>query len=414
VRYDLESGLGFLVKGDRNNVAPRLAVAYAPDRHTVIRAGFGMFYDRYNLTFFLISSPQRPPMIAGLPTSKNMTAGTWLLNFISVQGGPPPVPPDEAARAARTLFATGAFPPNLRVYQGGSVVDPNSKTPYSEQASLQIDRELGGSLSVSAGYLFVGSHKQVRPANLNIGQPVSAQPNGKSFFGFNKLDANAGIYYYTDNSGNSAYHGLTLSATARRGRALRLNANYTLSKTLDDGTFTVFVNTPQDLYNRSQERAVSIQDVRHRLVANFTAAGPPDTLLHGFELSGIATLQSPRPFTIFVGFDANADTNPVTDRVGLAARNTYRGDSFRSLDLRLSRTIGVGQGTRTLQLIAEVFNVFNRANVNEVNTVYGAPDFVGPTPQHYGDGIGAPAPSFGTPRNVFNPRQFQFAAKVAF
>jgi outer membrane receptor protein involved in Fe transport len=414
VRYDVETGLGFLVNGDHNNVAGRAGFAYAPDSHTVIRAGYGLFFDRYNLTFFLISSPQRPPMIAGLPFSKNMETGTWLLNFITVQGGPPFVPPDEAARAARRLFLTGAFPPNLRVYQGGSVVDPNSKTPYSEQANLQVDRELGPNLVLSAGYLFVGSHKQVRPANLNIAPPVSTQPNGKSFFGFGKLDPNAGIYYYTDNSGNTAYHGLTLSAAARHGSSLRLNANYTLSKTLDDGTFTVFVSTPQDLYHRSQERATSIQDVRHRFVANFTAAGAEGSLLRGFELSGILTLQSPRPFTIFVGFDANADTNPVTDRVGLVGRNTYRGDSFRSLDLRLSRTLSLGAPSRRLQLIAEVFNLFNRVNVNEVNTVYGAPDFVGPVPQHYGDGITAPAPSFGTPRNVFNPRQFQFAAKVLF
>jgi hypothetical protein len=243
---------------------------------------------------------------------------------------------------------------------------------------------------------------------------VSRQPNGKSFFGFGKRDPNAGIYYYTDNSGNTAYHGVTLSAAARYSSFLRLNANYTFSKTLDDGTFTVFVSTPQDLYNRSQERATSIQDVRHRFVANFSATGNEGSLLQGFELSGILTLQSPRPFTIFVGFDANADTNPVTDRVGLVARNTYRGDSFKALDLRLSRTFNLGARSRKLQLIAEVFNLFNRVNVNEVNTVYGAPDFVGPVPQHYGDGVTAPAPSFGTPRNVFNPRQFQFAAKVLF
>src|SRR4029434_696856 len=119
-------------------------------------------------------------------------------------------------------------------------------------------------------------------------------------FNFAKLDPNAGLYYYTDNSGNSAYHGLTLSAAQRYGKHLRLNANYTFSKTLDDGTFTVFVNTPEDLSKRQLERALSIQDVRHRFVANFTAAGADRTVFRGFELSSIVTLQSPRPFTIFV------------------------------------------------------------------------------------------------------------------
>src|SRR5262249_43242348 len=237
-----------------------------------------------------------------------------------------------------------------------------SRTPYREQATWGVGREVGKARVAGAGSLFVGPNKQVRPANLNIAPPVSTLPNGKSFFGFGKLDPNAGIYYYTDNSGNSAYHGLTLTAAARHGRSLRLNANYTLSKTLDDGTFTVFVSTPQDLYHRSQERATSIQDVRHRFVANFTAAGADDSLLRGFELSGILPLQPPRPFTTFAGFDATADTNPVPARVGLAARNPSRGDSFKSLALRLPRPFGLGDARRKLQLIAEVFNVFNRVN----------------------------------------------------
>lgn len=282
----------------------------------MVRAGYGLFYDRYNLTFFLTSAAFRPPRIDGLPITNNMDVGTFLLNIVTVQGGPPAVGPDEAARVARAFFLGGTFPPNLRVYQGGSLVDPNRKTPYSGQASLQIEREVSRSLLLTAGYLFVGSHKQVRAANRNIGQPVGTLPNGKPFFGFSKLDPNAGLFYQTDNSGNSAYHGLSVSAAGRYGTHLRLNANYTFSKTMDDGTFTVFVHTPQDLYHRSQERALSIQDVRHRFVSSFMLAGPDKTWLRGFELSGIVTLQSPRPFTIFVGFDANQDTNPVTDRVG--------------------------------------------------------------------------------------------------
>jgi hypothetical protein len=414
VRYDVETGLGFLVNGDRNNIAPRIAVAYAPNKRTVIRTGYGLFYDRYNLTFFFISAPQRAPRIAGLPESRNMDTGTWLLSQVAVQAGPPAVAPNTPALAARALLTSGAFPPNLRVYQGGSVVDRNSRTPYSQQASLQIDRELGQGLVVSAGYLFVGAHKQVRPANLNIGAPSGTLPNGKSLFNFAKVDPNAGIFYYTDNSGNSTYHGATVSAAQRYGRYLRLNANYTLSKTLDDGTFAVFVSTPEDLYRRGLERALSIQDVRHRFVANFTATGPEKTMFRGFELSSIVTMQSPRPFTIFAGFDVNADNNPVTDRVGLSGRNTYRGDGLRTVDMRLSRSFRLGREQRRLQLMAECFNLFNRANVNEVNSVYGAPDFVGPQPREYRDGATAPNPFFGTPRNVFNPRQFQFAAKFLF
>jgi hypothetical protein len=62
----------------------------------------------------------------------------------------------------------------------------------------------------------------------------------------------------------------------------------------------------------------------------------------------------------------------------------------------------------------DAFNALNRANVDEVFSVYGTPDFIGPVPQHYGDGIGGADPSFGSPRTAFNPRQLQFSANLRF
>jgi len=62
-----------------------------------------------------------------------------------------------------------------------------------------------------------------------------------------------GIFYFTDSTGNSAHHGLTLQATERAGKYLRLNANYTFSKVLDYGKFLVFVDTPQSNAQRNLE-----------------------------------------------------------------------------------------------------------------------------------------------------------------
>ncbi len=84
------------------------------------------------------------------------------------------------------------------------------------------------------------------------------------------------------------------------------------------------------------------------------------------------------------------------------------------MDLRLSRTLHLKGEQRQLQLMADAFNLFNRANVDEVFSVYGAPDFVGPAPKHYKDGVTAPVSAFGTPRTVFNPRTLQFAVKFSF
>lgn len=453
LRWDFEAGLTRQINHDLHDFAPRLGIAYSPNPRTVIRAGFGLFYDRYNLTFLFVTFPQRPPkqvfdLANGqpviLPVRQGAQTAGWALNQEPTIVIPTPNGPlvlADAAADARTLLTTGQLPPNFflppnpattgrfLVTVASDGVDPKSRTPYSEQASLEIDREIGKGLTLSAGYLFVSAHKLVRPVDLNIPCPVGTQtvvrnsnnvivnclgtPPGKDVFP-GTVPYNVGLVYVVDDSGNSVFHGLTLQASERAGKYFRLNANYTFSRTLDDGTFLTFVSTPQDLYKRSLERGNSNQDVRNRFIANFVAEGPEKTFLRNFELSSVVTAQSGRPFTIFVGFDANHDTNPVTDRVGSLARNTYIGDKLVSLDLRLSRFFQLQERLR-LQLIAEAFNLFNRPNVDEVLTVYGAPDFLGSVPRQYKDGVTSPAnPGFGSPRTVFNPRRFQFAAKLTF
>src|SRR5712692_151811 len=463
VRWDFEAGLTKQIKHDLNNFAPRIGFAYSPNRRTVIRVGGGIFYDRYNLGFLFVTFPQRPPAenchifnssnspippgapcdVAELPGPRQgaNTAGYSLNQDPTVFGPTPSGYLSNAAADAKVLLTTGQVPPNFFFPPNPATsgrflntvatdgVDPNSRTSYSEQASLEIDREIGKGLTISSGYLFVSAHKLVRAENLNVSCPVGAtqtrnssnvlinctggaQQFGKDFF--NGPEYNSGLVYYTDNSGSSIYHGLTLQASERAGQHFWLCANYTYSKTLDDGTFTTFVSTPQDLYKRNLERSNSNQDLRHRFIANFVATAPEKSFLRNFELSSIITVQSARPFTIFAGFDANNDTNPVTDRVGLSARNTYHGDSLKSVDVRLSRYFQLREHVK-LQVVAEAFNLLNRANVDEVFSVYFAPVFIGATPQHYKDRVATPSnPGFGSPRTTFNPRQFQFAARITF
>jgi hypothetical protein len=219
-----------------------------------------------------------------------------------------------------------------------------------------------------------------------------------------------------DSSVNANYHGMTIQAVERLGKYFSLNANYTFSKAIDNGNFTTFINFPQNSFDRKAERALSNQDLRHRFVANFSANSPDhgSVFTRGWMLSSIVNIQSGRPFTLYTGFDANGDTNPVTDRVGTVGRNTYTGDPLRVWDLRLSRRIRANEQIR-VDLMVDAFNLLNRPNVEEVNTVYAAPDFFGnPVPQHYKDGVSAPNPGFGAPRSMLNPRQLQFALKVTF
>jgi hypothetical protein len=485
MRWDYETGLGDTVKNYYKAFQPRVGFAYSPDKHTVIRAGFGLFSDRYNIGFFFVTHPQRPTTFVCVAPTPNCPAGgnfplpgirdgafnaTYALNQLPFIPGANPFGP-QPADAAANLLLNGAYQPVKLITDvtkgefspvGDGTVERGSKMPYAEQGSLEIDREIGHGLVVNVGYLFVSSHHQVRAENLNVcpeNTTGGASPSlttgwyqcgsnafgnytpppadftpGKSFF--QSVLIPVGLLYYTDNSGNSVYHGVTLSASERVGQYFRFNANYTFSKTLDDGTFTTFVSTPQDLYHRSAERANSNQDVRNRFLANFTVAAPKskDTNIafRDWEASGIITLQGARPFTIFVGHDANNDTNPVTDRVGLAARNTYWGDKLKTVDVRFSRAFYFRERQR-LELAADVFNMLNRNNVDEVDSVYTSPDFCGAAPHNYNDavskkiqtdplsfigsctgGVPFPNPDFGKPRKVFNAREFQISFKYSF
>ncbi|MGA2844308.1 MAG: TonB-dependent receptor [Candidatus Acidiferrales bacterium] len=486
IRYDFESGLSKQINPHYNGVQPRLGLAWSPNNKTVVRAGAGLFDDRYNLSFLFITQPQRPVIIPGetLPgIRQGANTATWVLNQLTPGplAGPPTflLPANAAATLVTTgqvpdQFITGPCPPSCTA--GAGMVQHNSKIPYSEQANLEIDREIGHGLTVSAGYLWVAAHHLVRASNLNVCPPFGAPagttvptinpgipncaptpappagwPAGKAYFGAAGVPGggaaydNAGLLYSTDNTGNSVYNGLTLQVTERAGQYFSLNANYTFSHTLDDGTFTTFVSTPQDLYNRGLERANSNQDVRQRFVTNFTGTTPIHSILRNFSMSSIVTLQTGRPFTMFVGFDANGDTNPVTDRVGNLGRNTYYGDPLYSWDLRISRYFQIRERLR-LDLMVDAFDLLNRPNVDEVTSVYGAAVICGGTavPKNYRDRATretqaqaanfnptdpatftcpnlAPVPSppvpnglFGAPRTMLNPRQFQFAAKFAF
>ncbi len=486
IRYDFESGLSKQINPHYNGVQPRLGLAWSPNNKTVVRAGAGLFDDRYNLSFLFITQPQRPVIIPGetLPgIRQGANTATWVLNQLTPGplAGPPTflLPANAAATLVTTgqvpaQFITGPCPPSCTA--GAGMVQHNSKIPYSEQANLEIDREIGHGLTVSAGYLWVAAHHLVRADNLNVCPPFGAPagttvptinpgipncaptpappagwPAGKAYFGAAGVAGggaaydNAGLLYSTDNTGNSVYNGLTLQVTERAGQYFSLNANYTFSHTLDDGTFTTFVSTPQDLYNRGLERANSNQDVRQRFVTNFTGTTPIHSILRNFSMSSIVTLQTGRPFTMFVGFDANGDTNPVTDRVGNLGRNTYVGDPLYSWDLRISRYFQIRERLR-LDLMVDAFDLLNRPNVDEVTSVYGAAVICGGTavPTNYRDKATretqaqaaafnptdpatftcpnlAPVPSppvpnglFGAPRTMLNPRQFQFAAKFSF
>jgi hypothetical protein len=452
LRYDFESGLSQQMDVSHKGFQPRIGLAYSPDKKTVIRAGFGLFNDRYALSFLFITYPQRPAILQNAdlpPNRRGAESAVYELNqYPFIPGLPTP------AQLAATFFKTGEVmshsvlgTPFGPTPVGYSYTDRNSPIPYSEQASLEINREVGHGFTVGAGYMFVAAHHLLRSTLGNLcpvqgitggpypcaaaGPPPPGYPAGKNYYsGIPRYPA--GLICCNDLTGNSVYHGGTFQVNKTAGKYATLNASYTLSHTLDDGTFATFISVPEDVFRRGLERATSNQDARHRFVSNFSLTAPSNSFLRNFVLSNIVILQSPRPFTLFVGFDSNNDLIPAADRVGNLARNTYKGDSYQTWDIRLGRTINLNREGTRLEIAADAFNFLNRTNVDEINPVYGTYNLCGgQLPSQYKDAAsqaiqagqvggcpaaGPPVPNalFGTARTMFNPRQLQLSLKLMF
>jgi outer membrane receptor protein involved in Fe transport len=231
LRWDFETGLGNTINSDYRGFQPRVGFAFSPDPKTVIRGGFGTFFDRNNLTFFFTTGNQKaisgyfcnPPSAdptcaaAGLSgvnvpmIQKQAASGGWQLSADPGYPGTPaiPCPPflncaplpggtiSVAALQAYLILNAGgnglpAYPSvtltgtcNLTLEGpagacgvGAGGIQRNARLPYAEQASLQIDHQFGKGLTVEAGFLFVGAHKLVRGNNINVPCPYgTAKPN---------------------------------------------------------------------------------------------------------------------------------------------------------------------------------------------------------------------------------------------
>jgi hypothetical protein len=127
-------------------------------------------------------------------------------------------------------------------------------------------------------------------------------------------------------------------------------------------------------------------------------------VLHDFKFSWSLTAQAGRRFNVFAGSDANGDGNPLSDRPGTLGRNTLKGPRFATFDLRIARPVRLGERV-SAEFSADFFNLFDRVNVTDLNTVYGGIDLsVAPNP----------ILGFNTPRDAANPFQFQYGVKLRF
>src|SRR5712692_3284624 len=466
IRWEWETWPSNVLSTQWKNFDPRLGLAYRVGRkkNVVVRGGFGLFHGIIPAPLLACQIPScggtsnitqlNNGKYPGRPFEDNLNAKTELFAFASG--------PAITGLGLEALIKDGAYPDNTTDpftnpfpgctpitncgFFGPSVIvrfDQNHKNPYGVQASLAVEFEPLPDTTVSISGLHIRGVHLGSFFNVNQPDPNTTFTTAERTFhdsqgrsGLKNLYCSAlpcpfhpgvrtfpiAVYFEATSRWDSQYDGLLINLNKRLTHNFSYGVSYTWSKSIDDGPNPSFVLIPQDSQNFRAERALSSDDVRNRLVLNATVTTPKtwNVFARDYQFGLITTIQSPNRFSKFAGFDANGDIFGNNDRVGIEPRNTFVGDNFRSVDLRVSRKFTFRE-KRSVEIFAEAFNLSNTLNVRFFNTVYGASDFCpfnaaafgcqgGPFPNREG----SPNPLYATPRAVFNPRQIQLALKFNF
>jgi Carboxypeptidase regulatory-like domain/TonB dependent receptor/TonB-dependent Receptor Plug Domain len=406
IRYDFEHlPAGF--NQDTNNLSPRIGLAWSPSPKWVFRAGYGIFFDRY-----VLANLTRAIEKNGSQGFEQVADGRVAASlFAAAQGGPLSAP---AAGIAPSIFSP----------------DPRMATPYSQQASAGAEYLLAKNLTVRADYLFVRGVKLPRTINVNLFPPVvltlanaaslgipnpMPQQIGREVFSPGRLNTKVDAIYELQNSASSTYNGTSLTLSRTMNEDLEFSASYTLSKTYDNASD--FDEQPQNPFDPSTENALSRQHQQQRFVfsalwelpigdeednggkSNQSAGWITRSFSH-IELAPIFTAESGRPVNPLTGLDSNrSHAFPLSGRPLDFGRNSLQTPAIVTMDLRVLKYFPFG-GVKRLDVVAEFFNLFNSANVSQINPVFGS-------------GV-TPIPGFQQPIAGTGARQIQFSLDFEF
>ena len=405
------NGVGDTVYGyDWKAFAPRLGFAWQPSASgdTVIRGGFGTFYNRLQVgsQSFLIWGQY--PFINPYTFTSSQAQPITLSN------------PFPTSNAVTTITVTG--------------VDENFKNPRSYQWNLGFQRQLPASLVADIAYVGSSSRHQMLTTNINqapAGPGTPAQVNARRPY-----PQYGTINFYTwDGTGD--YHSLQSKLTRRLADGLTFTASYTYSKSIDDG------NARTNQFDASTGRGPSSFDIGQRFVISGTydvpfgegrrwlTSGLGSHILGGWQVTPVFQKQSGQPLTatlsgnfsnsgggtdrpnvvgdpnanaphtiqqwfdtsVFQVFPASGQANAPYS-FGNAGVGIIRGPGLTNFDLSLAKNVKLGARTM-LQFRAEMFNVFNTTN-------WGLP------------GLTANTSTFGVISTAGDPRLTQFSLKVSF
>jgi outer membrane receptor protein involved in Fe transport len=368
-----------VIHAPKNNWSPRTGISYAltRDQRTLLRAGYGIFYARYQTglieNLFLSNGVYQ--------TSINYNAGT------AAQLAAGPVYPNN-------LPSTTFTPPP------GSVdlllADKNLRNPYTHQANIGIERQITSTINLSVSYIWSRGVRLYGVRDLNIGPagaPITyniqdAAGNTTGTYTTptyqTRLDPRYRRVSQLDNPGLSYYDGLAVQLGKRFTRGFEASVAYTWSHAIDlnqsSATNNIFFSpTPTSYANGdfASERGSAANDVRHRFVANFVWS-PTFTksngflaryLLNNWQFSQVTTLQSAQPVNSTTNISGNAFTGALVSgslngqgggfsRVPFQPVSNLDVDAIYKVDARLSKKLPITERV-TGYLQIEAFNVFN-------------------------------------------------------
>jgi hypothetical protein len=389
---------------DKNNIAPRFGFSYLLGSGTVVRGGYGVYFDQSSLApgeGLYFSAPYFDFRI-----------------FVALQQFP--------------LLLHDPFPANypFPLPNSATAFQRDLRTPYMQHWNANIQQSLGASRVFEAGYTGSKGTGLYSARDLNQPGPSAAQFNPRPnprFDDINILESRA----------NSSYHALQARFQQRFSRGLSALVSYAWAKSIDDAS-NFFAsagdpNFPQDSRNVSLERARSNFDVRQRLAVSYAYDLPfgKGRWFGGWQTFGIWTFQTGRPFTVallseldnsgtgrsVLGFGANdrphvvrsprlsdpaperwfdtaAFVMPARGSFGNAGRNIVDGAGLQTVNASIVKNLALGE-TVNLQFRGEFFNLLNHTN-------FDLPDiFVG-------------SPTFGRISSAQSPRRLQLGVKAVF
>jgi hypothetical protein len=380
-------GLNGAYNRDLNNFGPRVGFAWNVHSNTVIRGGYGLYYD-YIPQDLLIA---------------NFTNDAGL---VTPPIGPRPVQPLNFNSGAFNGSQPGAvFTPVTPPFSFDIFFTPrNLVTPYAQNWNFNVEQELVKNVGLQLGYVGSKGTKLVRLRDANQAFADGSRPNPN--YGF--MDEFA-------NLSSSTYHAFQGTLRVQGSHGVSGFAGYTWSKSLDDASDGIDFNSatvalPQDSNNLRAEHGPSNFDTRHRFTAAFTYQIPrllgPKRLAEGWQVNTIFTAQSGRPVPIVSSSDSSGfsfptpsnshqrpnlvpGVNPINPNwesapdtigylnplafaqpptpTGLAGsfgdlgRNVIFGPHFWDLDFAVAKSTVIFERLN-LQFRAEFFNIFNHPN----------------------------------------------------